>query len=117
MAIAKSVSFSFEFGQIRMSQNILIEMGRPRFIKFLLNMEEKKVVIVPIAKKDLNCVEINYNLKGIRYGFRVYSKLLVEKIYAVFDWDMGVVYKAEAIPGEDERTFIVDLSKAKTAQR
>ena len=112
VAGSKTVTFIFNEGLVRISTGIISKMEKPSFIRFLLNIKEEKLILIPLTKKDQQCVKVNYDLKSEHNGVRIYSKLLAEKIYAIMNWNLNRAYRIESVVELEDKTFIVDLNDA-----
>ena len=85
-----SITFAFYKGLIRIGYEVLEKLLLPQFIRILINVDEMKIIISSTIKGDPDKIKINYLLKSLKpKGLQIYSKLLVEKIYIVANWDFN----------------------------
>ena len=92
-------------------------MDLPKYIKFLLNVKDKEILILETDKKDIDRIEINYNIKSIERNTRFYSKLLVEKIFATSGWNLSKTYSAILKYNENTNAYGANLNEAVILER
>ena len=89
-----SISFAFYNGLIRMGYEILEKLLLPKYIRIMINVEERRLIISASNKNDPDHIKINYSLPSLKAkGLQIYSKLLVEKIFIVANWDFRKSYR------------------------
>ena len=111
------ISFNYFAGTIRVAYEILKAMDLPKYIKFLLNVKDKEILILETDKKDIDRIEINYNIKSIERNTRFYSKLLVEKIFATSGWNLSKTYSAILKYNENTNAYGANLNEAVILER
>lgn len=109
---SKTLSFNFNDGIIRISHEVFKLLKFPEFIRILLNIGEKRIIIQPTDKNDTDRISINYNIKTFEDNPRIHSKLLVEKIYITSGWDLEKRYRVNIDYDSARGVFAADLTKA-----
>ena len=109
---SKTLSFNYDNGCIRISHEVFKLLGYPKFIKILLNAGKRQIVVLSTDKCDLDRIKLNYKSKSIFKDPRLYSKLLVEKIFITSDWNLNKSYRVNVEFDHDKGGFTSDLTKA-----
>ena len=80
--------------------------------EFFAHTFEIAVVVLSTDKCDLDRIKLNYKSKSIFKDPRLYSKLLVEKIFITSDWNLNKSYRVNVEFDHDKGGFTSDLTKA-----
>ena len=111
MANRKTLSFNYHSGCIRISYEVFKVLGFPNYIKILLNAEKRQIVLLPTDKSDTDRIKLNYKSKSFFKAQRLYSKLLVEKIFIASGWDLNKCYRVSIEYDHKKEGFACDLAK------
>jgi hypothetical protein len=112
VANSRTLSFNYSKGCIRISYEVFQLLGLPPYIRILLNVEEKRIVVLPTDKGDIDRIKPNYQSKSFMQHPRFYSKLLVEKIFITSHWNLDKCYRVNVEFDQDRGVFASDLTKA-----
>ena len=101
-----------------MTYEILDKLLLPSFIRIMINVEEKRLIITASNKSDPDHIRVNYSFRSLKTnGLQIYSKLLVEKIFIVANWDFKKTYRLKATFDASRGAIIVLLSDADNKER
>ena len=101
-----------------MTYEILDKLLLPNFIRIMINVEEKKLIITSSSKSDPDHIKVNYSFRSLKTnGLQIYSKLLVEKIFIVANWDFKKTYRLKATFDASRGARVVLLSDVDNKER
>ena len=106
-----SVTFFYKDGSVRVSMGMLEKFGLPKFIRFLINSNNKTFAVEPCNRSDPTGVHVTYTMSGLTAGFRTFSILLVEQIYEFMNWDVEKRYRVYGTYLLDKNAAVFDLKK------
>ena len=93
-----------------MGYEILEKLLLPRFIRIMINVEEGRLIISASNKNDPDHIKINYSLPSLKAkGLQIYSKLLVEKIFIVANWDFKKTYRLNTSLDDSTGAMVASL--------
>jgi len=99
---------------ISFNKNVINKMGRPDYIRFMINTNSKQLAIqkvdeniaasVPFIRKNVD------NKNGIRYN----NRDLENTIATLMDWDLSTkTYRVDGVYQEDDAAMIFNLTTAR----
>lgn len=117
MAEPAYLSFYLASDTVYVFCSVLQKMGRPTYVRFLINPDTMKLAMQPYHKKEFTSFRVPKalyeDLPGKHVGLRICSRAFCQLLAAKMDWDVDKSYR---IPGAVyPECFIAcfDLTKAK----
>lgn len=112
-----SISFSYINGRIRVGYGLLEALGFPEYVKLLINKSNAEIAIRSSTKEDRDSLKINYGLSSIYIGAFLCTKLFIEAVYIVANWDFGCCYLINEFEKGENGSYIFDTNKAKISNK
>lgn len=115
------ISFYLRTNTIHIYVKAVREINSPRYVRFLVNGDEMKMVMQPYDKKDFVSFRVpNMSIKktsGTCAGFRVHSKAFCQVLACALGWNPDMSYKVPGIIASKQRLVCFDLKRANVIAR
>lgn len=104
-------SVSITDNGIAFSKAAIIRIGKPEYVVFLMNENDKKIAIQKAEKNDEGAIQFYTKKKNV--SVRWNNKDLLKTITEMMNWKLsGNIYKAEGEYVSAENAMIFDLKNA-----
>lgn len=111
------ISLCPKWGKIRIFHSTIVALGEPRYIRFLFNLEKKRLAVQACVRKEAECFRVpKYNPEN--WEFKISSVPMLKMIWKTCDWDMEKTYRLVGIihPEHNLVEFDMKQAKAQTAE-
>ena len=90
-------------------------MGRPEYIRFMINTESKQLAIQKVEEYDNASVPFIRKNVDNKNGIRYNNRDLENTIATLMEWDLSTkTYRIDGIYQEDDNAMIFNLTTART---
>lgn len=115
------ISFYLRYNTVHVFVNAVREIGRPKFVRFLVNGNEMMMVMQPHYRKEIVSFRVPDSILMNSYGthdaFQIHSKAFCQVLSGKMGWDSSCSYR---IPGKiypKQQIVRFDLKQAELIQR
>lgn len=113
--ILGSTFMSLSNNGISFNKNVVIKIGSPSYVKFLINKENMKFAL-QVSDED-NPMSVNFMRQGmdIKNGVRYHNKDIENMLSSIMNWDLDhFTYRIDGDFDETSNAMIFDLTRART---
>ena len=97
------------------NKNVINKMGRPEYIRFMINTESKQLAIQKVEEYDNASVPFIRKNVDNKNGIRYNNRDLENTIATLMEWDLSTkAYRIDGIYQEDDNAMIFNLTTART---
>lgn len=90
--VPAGMSLSLKWGKIRLYHNTILALGEPKFIRFLLNLQTKKLAVQTCKKKTAESFKVP-KYEPDNWIFRINSISMLKIIWKISGWDEDKTYR------------------------
>ncbi len=110
--LAPGISFSLKDGQIRIFRSTISALGEPKYIRFLLDLQNKSLGVQGRSQKTGECFAVpGYTQE--RWVFRIMCTNLLKNIWEITGWNLESTYRARGIYKKEYDMILFELTSAK----
>lgn len=96
------------------NKNVVLKLNSPRYIKIMLNKEEKKLAIQACEKTEDGAVSFLKEGKAPQNGVRFNNRDFQNYLAHLMEWNISAyIYRVDGIYLDDENAMVFDLTSAK----
>jgi hypothetical protein len=108
---AAGISLSKKWGKIRIFHTTILELGEPKYIRFLFNPEKKLLAVQSCEKKLAESFSVpKYHSEN--WEFKISSLSMLQMIWKTCEWEEDKTYRILGKPFSEYNLVEFNLGKA-----
>lgn len=110
--VIPGISLCQKWGKIRIFHSTIVALGEPRYIRFLFNLEMKKLAVQACARKEAECFCVpKYNPEN--WEFKISSVPMLRMIWRTCEWNPENTYRLSGIHHPEYNLVEFDMKQAR----